>query len=568
MPAQGGQSLTARSRDNLVAFARLYGYVRWFHPSEQSLSADWTAIAVEGARQVEAAASPERLVSALQQVFGPVAPTVRLFQTSGAPSVTPPVATPDAATTGIAFWSHRGVRIGQNSFYTSHRTVAPAGERPANAPDPSQPWRLELKGGVTALVPGSLYLPLPADSAARARQPAIDTVLARYAATDRAARFGALIIAWNVAQHFYPYFDVFRIDWTGALQRALDRAAPDQSQIAFEAVLRRMMAELKDGHALVIIQPWREMAMSPFLASWIEQRLVVTAVDSSVAGKLSLGDVITRFNGEAIERVLARQDSFSQGSSPANIRYVSTIQLLAGEPNSAFTIDVERGRGAPARGMEVRRTLPMPPGEPRPSPVAEIRPGIWYFDLTRSRDTMFAAALPQLSQAKGVVFDMRGYPSVSRRFLQHLFADTTRWGTRQMSMPVILQPDHQGMSFVPAGTWVLGPLTPRISAPVVFLADERAGSYAESLLDLISEHKLGTIVGSNSAGTNGDMNWFIVPGGYRVAYTGLKVVRHDGTTLHGVGIEPMVRVAPTIAGLRAGRDEVLEKGVEVLAGKR
>ena len=44
----------------------------------------------------------------------------------------------------------------------------------------------------------------------------------------------------------------------------------------------------------------------------------------------------------------------------------------------------------------------------------------------------------------------------------------------------------------------------------------------------------------------------------------MRVVRHDGSRLHGVGVVPAVLVSPTIAGIRAGRDEVLEKGLEVL----
>jgi hypothetical protein len=41
--------------------------------------------------------------------------------------------------------------------------------------------------------------------------------------------------------------------------------------------------------------------------------------------------------------------------------------------------------------------------------------------------------------------------------------------------------------------------------------------------------------------------------------------RHaDGRQLQRVGIQPHVRVCPTIAGLRAGRDEVLERGVDVV----
>ena len=38
----------------------------------------------------------------------------------------------------------------------------------------------------------------------------------------------------------------------------------------------------------------------------------------------------------------------------------------------------------------------------------------------------------------------------------------------------------------------------------------------------------------------------------------------DGAVFVGRGIEPDVMVHPSVAGIRAGRDEVLEKAVEML----
>jgi C-terminal processing protease CtpA/Prc len=38
----------------------------------------------------------------------------------------------------------------------------------------------------------------------------------------------------------------------------------------------------------------------------------------------------------------------------------------------------------------------------------------------------------------------------------------------------------------------------------------------------------------------------------------------DGCRFQNIGILPDVPVAPTVDGIRAGRDEVLDKGIEVL----
>jgi hypothetical protein len=56
----------------------------------------------------------------------------------------------------------------------------------------------------------------------------------------------------------------------------------------------------------------------------------------------------------------------------------------------------------------------------------------------------------------------------------------------------------------------------------------------------------------------------MLPGGYTIAWTGMLVQKRDGTPHHGVGIRPTVPASPTVAGLRAGRDEVLERAIALV----
>jgi C-terminal processing protease CtpA/Prc len=98
---------------------------------------------------------------------------------------------------------------------------------------------------------------------------------------------------------------------------------------------------------------------------------------------------------------------------------------------------------------------------------------------------------------------------------------------------------------------------------VVFLTDERALSAAETFMGIVEAHKLGPIVGSPTAGTNGNVDPFVLPGGVLVSWTGMKVLKHDGSRHHGVGILPTVPASRTLAGVSARRDEVLEKGIAV-----
>jgi C-terminal processing protease CtpA/Prc len=108
------------------------------------------------------------------------------------------------------------------------------------------------------------------------------------------------------------------------------------------------------------------------------------------------------------------------------------------------------------------------------------------------------------------------------------------------------------------------PAEPHIGGKVVFLTDGRAISYAESVMGYVAGHGLGEIVGGATAGANGNVNPFSIPGGFRIMFTGMRVLKQDGSRLHAIGFQPTVPCQRTIAGVRAGRDEVLEKGIEII----
>jgi hypothetical protein len=45
----------------------------------------------------------------------------------------------------------------------------------------------------------------------------------------------------------------------------------------------------------------------------------------------------------------------------------------------------------------------------------------------------------------------------------------------------------------------------------------------------------------------------------------MRVTRHDGTPYHLLGVVPDVSVSPTVAGLRAGRDEELDRALALVS---
>ena len=88
---------------------------------------------------------------------------------------------------------------------------------------------------------------------------------------------------------------------------------------------------------------------------------------------------------------------------------------------------------------------------------------------------------------------------------------------------------------------------------------------AETLLGIVEHYHLADLVGEPTAGTNGNVTSVRLPGRYSISFTGMKVLKHDGSRHHGIGILPTVPRSRTLAGIAAGRDEQLEKAIEVVS---
>lgn len=584
---QDPRPLTPRGLENVVAFTRLSGYVQYFHPSDEAsysnapgtinweAELNWQRFTVEGIRMVEGAQDAQELATTLEKLFQPFfAPTVRVFPVDQRPplheALNPP---PNVQNLRVVMWYNVGLFGGKRRFYD-----APGAQIPAGVHDPRQPFYAELGGGVAALVPLALWVD-ERDRTLPRIPPTPQPSIPRFSARDRAARLATVARTWNLPQHFYPYFDEVRIDWLGALRQALQAAATDRDELELERTLRRLIVQLQDGHGIMNCAEggMSRVYLPPIRLDWVENRVVVAAVATwfEGAGDLKVGDYLLQIEGKPVEEKLREAEEWRSAATVQWKRYLALLRLFMGPQETEFEVTVQTP-GQPPRTSKLKRTkfwglisdgvYP----EPRPDQkIQQLQPGLFYVDLDRITNEDFQRALPLLYGAQGIIFDMRGYPSeidavnlILRRLTDNPFTSA------RFLVPVITYPDHERIVEYVDVSWKKEPLAPRLQAKVAFLTDGRAVSAAETIMGIVEYYRLGEIVGGPTAGTNGVMQGFNslneVCGGF---FTTMKVRKHDGSRHHGVGIQPTVPVQRTLRGVAEGRDEVLEKAMEVLGFK-
>jgi C-terminal processing protease CtpA/Prc len=74
------------------------------------------------------------------------------------------------------------------------------------------------------------------------------------------------------------------------------------------------------------------------------------------------------------------------------------------------------------------------------------------------------------------------------------------------------------------------------------------------------------VVGSTTAGADGNVSEFTLTGGLRSMISGIGMFYPDGKPTERVGIVPDHTVLPTIAGVQAGKDELLEFAMKLILG--
>ena len=300
----------------------------------------------------------------------------------------------------------------------------------------------------------------------------------------------------------------------------------------------------------------------PLVWALAEGKLVITHVaGEAAAAGLAPGDVVLGIDGQPIEEAISRARELISVATPQNMRHRLADFFRLGPSGSIVRLAIWSRNGM-SRKVELRRSAKREAiAEPRPATVAELAPGISYFDLDRATEEDLRTALPQLAEAKAVIFDLRGYPKMVA-FLAFLSAEPVK--TPIWQIPIVTKPDHLGVAeYDESGRWEVPAVTPRIKGRVIFLIDGRAVSFAETVMGMVEAYKLADIVGEPTAGTNGNINPFTVPGGYLLWWTGMRVLKHDRSRHHGIGIQPTHPVARTIAGIAEGRDEILEKALEL-----
>jgi len=373
-------------------------------------------------------------------------------------------------------------------------------------------------------------------------------------------RLANVVVAWNVFQHFYPYFDEVKTNWDSVLTVTLAEAFRNTSAYFFVKVMRNMVAALHDGHAWYHYMP-KTFAVNVKVENIEGQPVIVASQDSL----LKRGDVIVKVDGYDTRVRLAEEEGLTSGTpqwkraeAVDNIIHSMIKELPLTINRNGVLIEMT----AKCKPLDKRSVFEHPALEQIGG--ASLTDKVWYIDLAQVSVAEIEAKANEFAQAKGIVFDMRGYPQNGNAEILGYVTDSPLLSPRYL-VPQIIYPDRENVpGYDTNGRWRVQPTLPRWKGKIVFLTGGGAISQAEDIMNIVEHYKLGEIVGETTAGADGNVNILRLPGGSSIRWTGMEVLKHDGSQHHLVGIKPTVPAVRTVQGVREGRDEVLEKALSLM----
>ncbi len=371
---------------------------------------------------------------------------------------------------------------------------------------------------------------------------------------------------WNIIEYWFPYRYMIDGDWHEVLVEHLPRILLAESADDYRLELAAFAARIGDGHVFLlpsgdILPPVGECRW-PAAIRFIEDKPVVVALADEIEAALEVGDVVQSIDGEDMAKLLAARAPYYSASNEPSRRHLMSFFLGRGECGPV-EVTVERAGSTKALMVERKEMPPVQYAHDWPGDTARMLPeSVGYLTLSSFDSSRIDDYLETLAEARALVIDIRNYPADFAVFAlgQHLVDQATefaRFTGGQTAAPG---------AFAWSPKISLEPRPPFLDMPIAILVDESSVSQAEYTAMAFRFAPDAVVVGSTTAGANGNVASFALPGDMRSRFSGIGAYYADSSPMQRIGIIADIPTSPSIDGFRQGRDEVLETALRHLLG--
>ncbi|MDR1120269.1 MAG: hypothetical protein LBM08_05060 [Dysgonamonadaceae bacterium] len=372
---------------------------------------------------------------------------------------------------------------------------------------------------------------------------------------DYKYRLLALFRYWNVIYYFFPYKYMMDQPWDETLEEFIPQFMKAIHTRLYREAVIKLATRLNDGHATSSVLDFPH-GLYRSLCVVDDFTVVRTPFEKSL---LKRGDIILGINGKDIKTV---RDSITVFIPSSNKLYTNNIvsETVWQTITDGAILEVLRDKQKliiheqkrPARNRQSSDT----------ADACKMMPGnIGYVDLGLLERSDVAVMMDRLKKAGGIIFDLRNYPK-SCDGCWDICRRLTSTPIYQYGQAIKVDLSHCG-AFEKHDLYVRSQEKAEkdvYNGIAIVLTDALTASAGETMAICFRIHG-ATLIGTPTAGANGDIATLLLPGNINARYSSIGFFYPDGEEMQRKGIIPDIEVYPTMESIMEGKDEILERAI-------
>ncbi|MDI5898552.1 S41 family peptidase [Flavobacterium yafengii] len=366
---------------------------------------------------------------------------------------------------------------------------------------------------------------------------------------------------WNIIEYFYPYKYLTDQKWDSVLTEMIPKFRSASNKEDYQSLVKELIAKLDDTHAWVSFNA-EKVKYLPVKISNIDNKAVVSGFYNDSLAKvnnLKLGDILLKINDVNIQEETEKKSKYISGSN-ANIKIRQTYQEILLGKDSIITLTIERNNQiekiqANRYNFDDFKYW----DSPKAVKTKSINEKIGYINMASIKGADVSDIFKSFENKKVIIIDLRNYPaSIYKLLSKHLNSEK-----RDFSKIYSPNMDYPGMFRYKENLQTGIKNSKNFKGKVILLVNDESISKSEFTAMAIQTADNVITIGNQTAGADGNVVIFEYIGGYKTAISGNGILYPDKTETQRKGIKIDIEIKPTIEGLKQGRDEILDKAIEL-----
>lgn len=377
---------------------------------------------------------------------------------------------------------------------------------------------------------------------------------------------------WNIINYFDPYTYVFDKPIDTILYNAIPDIVNSTTYGGWYKAILKFTAQFDDAHVEGYTYsdynafPYKGYFFPKLVVKYIENNYV--AVLSGVSG-ISNGDIIKSIDGLTPTQWEDSLRPYLSDGNPAVFRRDMIYMMLSGGYNSTAILQTQDSAGASHTEYAIRSDYLSDGWFPNYYYPADslnliswttLKCNVGYINMGNFQDAQISDMYNALYSTPAIIIDLRNYPY-----------DGSAWDLADVMYPhskvfsKLTQPDvtYPGTFYWYYDNLGLASNPTYYKGKIIILVNQETQSSAEFCSMIFRAMPDAIVMGSQTAGTDGNVTYFRISQDVHTMFTTLGVYYPNGDSTERIGIVPDSVATPTIAGVRHGEDEVLDRAIAI-----